>query len=184
MISTIELKKRNGEKVRGRFEVLNIEHIGKIMELQKVVMEALEDKQLYAPSDKEEFEAYINGIGKVIGVLEEKNNELIAMGVYGKLGFKENNYGHDIEIKGEKLLEVGQIESTVVAPDYRGNSLQKKICSILEEISKDNNDSLLCATVSPYNKYSLNSFIDLGYEIKKEKLKYGGLKRYIVAKEL
>ena len=35
-----------------------------------------------------------------------------------------------------------------------------------------------------HNKYSLKSFLDLGYEIKKDKLKYGGLRRYVVAKEL
>ena len=35
-----------------------------------------------------------------------------------------------------------------------------------------------------YNKYSLKSFLDLGYEIKKDKLKYGGLRRYVVAKKL
>ena len=52
------------------------------------------------------------------------------------------------------------------------------------KISKNNNDKLLCATVSPYNKYSLKSFLDLGYEIKKDKLKYGGLRRYVVAKKL
>ena len=84
----------------------------------------------------------------------------------------------------EELLSVGQIESTVVSPEYRGNSLQKKICLELERISKNNNDKLLCATVSPYNKYSLKSFLDLGYEIKKDKLKYGGLRRYVVAKKL
>ena len=72
----------------------------------------------------------------------------------------------------------------MVSPEYRGNSLQKKICLELEKISKNNNDKLLCATVSPYNKYSLKSFLDLGYEIKKDKLKYGGLRRYVVAKKL
>ena len=76
MISTIELNKKNGEKVIGRFEVLNLEHIDKIMELQKVVIEALDDKQLYAPSEKEEFAEYIRDIGKVVGVVEEESNEL------------------------------------------------------------------------------------------------------------
>ena len=51
-------------------------------------------------------------------------------------------------------------------------------------MSKNNKDKLLCTTVSPYNKYSLKRFLDLGYEIKKDKLKYGGLRRYVVAKEL
>ena len=89
------------------------------MELQKVVIEALDDKQLYAPSEKEEFAEYIRDIGKVVGIVEEESNELIAMGVYGKLRLKENNYGHDLEIKGDKLLEVvSDRKSTVVAPDY------------------------------------------------------------------
>ena len=95
-----------------------------------------------------------------------------------------NNYGYDLELNEEELLDVGQIESTVVAPEYRGNSLQKKICNELEKISIANNDKLLCATVSPYNKYSLNSFLELGYKIEKDKLKYGGLRRYVVVKKL
>ena len=50
-------------------------------------------------------------------------------------------------------------------------------------ITKNNNE-LLCATASPYNKFSVNTFINLGYEIKKDKLKYGGLRRYVLVKNL
>ena len=120
-----------------------------------IKIDALEDKQLFAPSEEDEFLLYIKELGNVIGCYESESNELIAMGVYGKLGHRENNYGYDLEMAKEELLSVGQIESTVVSPEYRGNSLQKKICLELERISKNNNDKLLCATVSPYNKYSL-----------------------------
>ena len=52
------------------------------------------------------------------------------------------------------------------------------------KIAKENNNELLCATASPYNKFSVNTFINLGYEIKKDKLKYGGLRRYVLVKNL
>lgn len=180
----LEIKRKDEAILQGQFKLLEEKDIKDIMRLQKIVIDALEDKQLFAPSEEDEFLLYIKELGNVIGCYESESNELIAMGVYGKLGHRENNYGYDLEMAKEELLSVGQIESTVVSPEYRGNSLQKKICLELERISKNNNDKLLCATVSPYNKYSLKSFLDLGYEIKKDKLKYGGLRRYVVAKEL
>ena len=62
--------------------------------------------------------------------------------------------------------------------------MQRMICNILEQIAIEDNIEIITATVSPFNKYSLNSFISLDYKIVKEKLKYGGLKRYILRKVL
>ncbi|MGL4329844.1 MAG: GNAT family N-acetyltransferase [Clostridium sp.] len=184
MKNELEIKRKDGIIVKGTFKFLEEKDIDDIMNLQKTVIDALENKELFAASEKEEFLEYIKVVGKIIGCYESENDELIAMGVYGKLGIRKNNYGYDLELNEEELLDVGQIESTVVAPEYRGNSLQKKICNELEKISIANNDKLLCATVSPYNKYSLNSFLELGYKIEKDKLKYGGLRRYVVVKKL
>ena len=161
----LEIKRKDGAILQGQFKLLEEKDIKDIMRLQKIVIDALEDKQLFAPSEEDEFLLYIKELGNVIGCYESESNELIAMGVYGKLGHRENNYGYDLEMAKEELLSVGQIESTVVSPEYRGNSLQKKICLELERISKNNNDKLLCATVSPYNKYSLNGLYNLPYSL-------------------
>ena len=112
------------------------------------------------------------------------DDEIIAMGVYAKKGYDKGNYGYDIELKGEELLNVGQIESTVVREEYRGNKLQRIICEELEKIAIENNTKIVCATASPYNEFSVNTFKSLGYEIKKDKIKYGGLRRYVLVKEL
>ena len=132
----LEIKRKDGAILQGQFKLLEEKDIKDIMRLQKIVIDALEDKQLFAPSEEDEFLLYIKELGNVIGCYESESNELIAMGVYGKLGHRENNYGYDLEMDKEELLSVGQIESTVVSPEYRGNSLQKKICLELERISK------------------------------------------------
>lgn len=183
MIKNVELKRKNSKNVIGTFKLLDLSYINKIMELQEEIINGIENKEIYACSHREEFEECINETGKIIGCLDEEDN-LIAMGVYVNKGLKEGNYGNDIDITGDELLKVGQIESTVVREDYRGNGLQKIICKMLEDISLNNGDTLITATASPYNEFSVDTFLKQGYEIKKDKLKYGGLRRYILAKSL
>ena len=121
--------------------------------------------------------------GKIIGCLTNED-ELIAMGVYAKKGYDESNYAYDIGLNGEEVFKVAQIESTIVKSEYRGNKLQRLICEELEKIARKDNIEILTATASPYNEFSVNTFMNLGYEIKKDKLKYGGLRRYVLVKEL
>lgn len=177
------VKRKDGVKEKVVFRILDESYLDKIMSLQENIVEGLDDKQLYAPSERKEFEEYIKGIGKIIGCITEED-KLIAIGVYGKLKLDKRNYGYDIDVPEEELIKVGQIESTIVDNNYRGNGLQRMICNILEQIAIEDNIEIITATVSPFNKYSLNSFISLDYKIVKEKLKYGGLKRYILRKVL
>lgn len=183
MKDILKVKNKNGNTINAKYRELDLSYIESIMELQDIIMEGLEDKQLYAPTDKEEFIDYFKKGAKIIGYLSE-DNELIAMAVYIKKGYERGNYGYDLDLNGESLLKVGQVESTVVKNDYRGNGLQKILCEKIEDIAKGDDVRLLTSTASPYNKYSVNTFKNLGYEIKKDKIKYGGLRRYVLAKEL
>lgn len=183
MKEILKLKNKDGNYVNAKLKVLDSSYIDKVMKFQDDIVEGLEDKQLYAPSEKEEFLDCIRNNGKVLGIISEEE-EIIAIGVYTKKGYNKGNYGYDLEINGEELLKVAQIESTLVRNDFRGNGLQRKLCEELEVLAKDENIKLLTSTASPYNKYSVNNFIDLGYEIKRDKLKYGGLRRYVLAKQL
>lgn len=181
MSNILKLKRKDGVEVEAELKELSISYLDKIMELQKTIIDGLENKELYADTEKEEFEEYIKKNGKIIGCVTA-DDELIAMGVYAKKGYDKSNYGYDIGLDNEELLRVGQIESTVVKEEYRGNRLQKIICKELEKIAVKQDTKILCATASPYNEFSVNTFKSLGYEIKKDKLKYGGLRRYVLAK--
>ena len=179
----LRLKRKDEVEVKAELKELTISYLDKIMELQKIIIDGLENKELYADTEREEFEEYIKKNGKILGCVTE-DDELIAMGVYAKKGYDKSNYGYDIGLDNEELLKVGQIESTVVKEEYRGNKLQKIICEELEKIAVKEDTKILCATASPYNEFSVNTFKSLGYEIKKDKLKYGGLRRYVLAKRV
>lgn len=183
MIDILKLKNKNGDIIDAKYKELDLSYIDQIIELQEAIMKDLDDKQLYAPTEREEFIEYFQKGAKIIGYLNEEE-ELIAMGVYIKKGYDKGNYGYDLDLEGENLLRVGQVESTVVRSDYRGNGLQRILCEKIEAIAKNEKVELLTSTASPYNKYSVNTFEKLGYKIKKEKIKYGGLRRYVLAKEL
>jgi len=178
------LNKKDGSCIDAEFKLLDLSYIDKIMEFQRDIYEGLENKDFYSCSDKGDFESIVNGKGKIIGCVSLNDNELIAIGVYTEYGYEDHNYGYDIDIKGEDLLKVGQLESTLVSEHYRGNKLQKMMCEILEDVGKTAGMKYICATVAPDNKYSINTFEKLGYKIMVDKLKYGGLRRYVFTKEL
>lgn len=178
------LNKKDGKIVQAELKLLDFSYLDKIIELQSNIYEGISNKDFYFCSEKEEFESIINDKGKILGCVSLEDNELIAIGVYIEYGYENHNYGYDIKIQGQDLLKVGQVESTLVSEDYRGNKLQRKICSFLEGIGRDSEMNCICATVAPENKYSLNTFKELGYEIMADKLKYGGLRRYVLMKKL
>lgn len=183
MKKLLTLKNKNSELLNTYLKELDLTYIDKIMDFQDVIYKGLENKELYSPSDRDEFIECITKKGKVIGCTDD-NGDLIAMGIYIKCGYDKSNYGYDIDLNGEDLLKVGQIECTLVREDYRGNRLQRTICEALEDIGAKENTPIMTATASPYNKFSVDTFKNLGYEIKKDKLKYGGLRRYVLAKDL
>lgn len=180
----IKLQRKDGEIEEGILKFLGIEYIDKIMKFQEKVYEGLENKDFFSCSPREEFEDMILKSGAIIGCVIEDTDELIAMGGYICYGEDENNYGYDLDITGEELHKVGQIEATIVDSFYRGNNLQVIMCKVLERKAKENGNTIISATAAPDNKYSVNNFLNLNYKIIKEKLKYGGLRRYIFKKEI
>lgn len=178
----IKLIRRDGIEKIGEFKILDISYLDSIINLNENILHGIENKEIYARTEREEFEKFLKELGAVIGCIVD--GKLIAMGVYGKLKKDKKNYGYDLEIEGENLLDVCQIESTVVADEFRGNRLQRRICEIIEDMARRDNMKIISATASPNNPYSVRTFINLGYEIYKEKEKYGGLRRYILRKDI
>lgn len=183
MNQTIQVIHKNGNKVPLHLKILTLSDLDQLLQLQQLIISDLPDQSWYASTERSEFEEYIQSTGKIIGLFTS-DNQLVAMGIYVKNGTGSHNYGYDLDLVGDALLSVGQIESTVVHPNYRGNRLQHFLCTELEKISYENSTPILCATACPDNIFSVNTFLKLGYYIDREKLKYGGLRRYILVKYL
>jgi len=61
----------------------------------------------------------------------------------------------------------------IVRKEYRGNGLQYNLGLIIERHAISKGTNLICATVSPYNQYSINNILRLGYVYNKTLIKYG-----------
>ena len=97
----------------------------------------------------------------------ERMGTIIPVENINKLGEIITNYDEIVANMGQGMI-----------------SNNKLFCEELEKIARKDNIEILSATASPYNEFSVNTFMNLGYEIKKDKLKYGGLRRYVLVKEL
>lgn len=163
---------------------LNESNLNEFLEFQEKILDAIDDKDIYVPTSKEEYLDYMNYPYYIVGVKTLDENKLIAVGIYVNIGLNPHNYGYDLEYSDSDILKTSQIQSVLVLPQFRGNKLQILICEKLVDIAINNGDKFITATVAPTNPYSLNSFLKLGFTNEKEKLKYGGLRRYILSKKL
>jgi len=169
---TDESKKQDEYVMR----TINPEELGDAVALQKYVYEQLPDKQvLYMDSYEEIYDDMKQG-AKIIGVFN-KTGDIIAYRHIGFPGFSEKNLGHDVNIPRQELAKVAHLETTVVHPEYRGNSLQSLTLQQAIPMVKDLGYSHLLCTVSPLNIYSLYNIIKNGLRIKALKKKYGSAEK-------
>ena len=56
MSNILKLKRKDGVEVQAELKELNMSYLDKIMELQKIIIDGLENKELYADTEREEFE--------------------------------------------------------------------------------------------------------------------------------
>ena len=66
MNSILKLIKKDGTEVEAKLKELDLSYLDKIMDLQKIIIDGLENKELYADTEREEFKEYIKKNGKII----------------------------------------------------------------------------------------------------------------------
>lgn len=93
------------------------------------------------------------------------------------------NYGYDLGLEESALLQVVNMDTIAVHPDYRGRKLQIRLMQEAErEVAQQGFQTLLC-TVHPDNAHSLHNILGQGYSIVRKLSKYDSV-RYILRKDL
>jgi len=98
-------------------------------------------------------------------------------------GLNSFNYGYDLEFERQQLLQVVNMDTIVVHPDYRGLGLQRTLMLEAEKWAFAQGYQILMCTVHPDNSFSLNNMLKLGYRIEKKLPKYGSV-RYVLRKDI
>jgi predicted GNAT superfamily acetyltransferase len=179
------IHKSSQKLVRVSFEVLSADDIQAILTLENLVMAKLKDQTYYYSGGEHYYQKIFFDYGTFLGV---KTNfaQLIAFSALITTYEKEIlEYARLVDLNKRPWTEICILDTVVVAPEFRGNGIQRELVQQLMELAKIKHSKkyMLC-TVHPENTFSLNNFIKLGFEIKSSKIIYGGLSRYILLKNL
>ncbi|MFH7819785.1 GNAT family N-acetyltransferase [Neobacillus thermocopriae] len=168
------------------FEVreLTIDDLPEVLQVQDVVYQRLENKEVLQPLTKEEFQFILEGNGFMLGAFAKGG--LIAFRAMLVPHIDAEHLGWDIGLSEEQLSQVIYQEITNVLPEYRGNRLQQLLAKlIMRELEKESHPyRYVCCTVAPFNIPSLKDKFVQGMQVAALKEKYGGLVRYVFVKDL
>lgn len=169
-------------KITGYMILLDDSYLSSIITLQERIVKDLKDTNIFQSDSVEFLQRCFKKSGRIIGVIVK--DKLIAYRVIYFPESNSDNLGIDLFFSKKILSHVAHLETVVVHPDYRGNSLALKMnCQALKVMKKFKYNHA-CITVSPMNYHNLKIVFELGFLIKKLDIKYGDKLRYILHKNL
>jgi len=115
--------------------------------------------------------------------LAEDGDRIVAAFDILQPGLDSCNYGYDLELDREELMQVVHMDTAAVHRDYRGLGLQRKLVETAEKQLSGKGSRILLTTVHPDNFYSLNNMRRQGYRIQKRVEKYQS-ERYVLRKDI
>ena len=148
--------------------------------LQQRVLAGMDEPEWYVPSTRQEMACQME---QGLFLCLWAGGEPVAYLSLVWPGEEKNNYGWDLGLPPAQVSLWANVDSVVVAPEYRGNGIQRRLLRLAEEARPPRIIGFGC-TVSPQNRYSRGALEAEGYRAACQKEKYGGHLRLVMKKEL
>lgn len=166
---------------------LDISHIDEMMELKELVMNTIDNSEIFVSASKKVIlEEVLNPEkGTAIGVFVE--DQLIAYRTLKFSGKIIEKMINKLDIPEEDMDKIVYLQSTVVHPDFRGNALQIKTLNLILDLAMEKGYKHVTSTISPYNYHSLKNILRSAITIRNIVTlggTYGDKKRFIMYNNL
>ncbi|SHI84663.1 GNAT family N-acetyltransferase [Propionispora hippei] len=156
---------------------LTIEHVPEILALQDLIIETLSDKKSYYREENDYFFKALQGGDYSLGLFDRGN--LVGYNIVS-LPDDIQNLGYEVGLYESALSKVAHWGPAAIHPSLQGNGLLKKILvKQLKELKVSGYEHIFL-TIAPCNYSSLAAVLQQGFLIKRIKLKFGNLLRYIL----
>lgn len=155
----------------------DIADVSQITDIMAEAYRQMEHPEWFCTDDMEFLERHVCEEGFILKA--EVSGELAGFLMIRYPGTAGDNLGCYLGLTDEEKALVAHMESAVVKAAYRGRGIQRKLMEKGGEILWERGYCYLMGTAHPDNRYSVNNFLALGYEIVAEDVKYGGLPRYV-----
>lgn len=157
-----------------KLKICDKNDINNIMELQREVIDSLDDKSLLRNNQQEMFLSCLDYPNLTLGLYDKE--KLVALSIF--VDARGTDEDLSVDLKKCQVEKCGNYKLIMVRKEYRGG-LQKYLFSYLLYYANKLGFSHLAVTVSPDNEYSLKNILSSGFEIDHEAIKYGGNRRYV-----
>ncbi len=161
------------------FRALDLSYIDAILEIQEEAFALIDNPEILRRNTRETLLPCFDAPSVVLGAFYQ--GVLAAFGILLYAGESKENLAYDL---GMGVFDGANVKLIIVRPIFRGNGLQLRLLKELEIRAKECGSKFLLATVSPINSYSMINFQKSGYKVVSEKVKYGGVKRAILLKNI
>lgn len=176
--SGVLVNKSDDCKYSYKMVLLNNEHFQQVIDLEHSVLDRLKDKDMCLERPLTIVQEALNGKGFVAGVFVDE--ALVGVRMLYFAGCSEYNLGRFAGLNDNELDNVVNMEFSAVHPDFRGNSLQRRMSEKVLDIAKKHKSfHHICSMVSPKNFPSISEKFALNLYIANLTLVYGGHWRYI-----
>jgi len=157
---------------------LNEHDLNQILYLQDLVGKKLSDPTTYYMEPEQFFRQQLVVEKSAVGVFQKE--KLVGFHMASFPGLSEDNLGMDVGLTQEELLQVAQMGPTAVHPDHRRKNLLQMIHEKHLRVVKGMGYEHICLTISPSNYPSIRATMHQGFVIKRLKLKFNNLLRYVL----
>jgi len=175
----------NGRGVPSTFHIRRayIDDLDTVLQLQDTIMNALPDKDIYAPFTVEETIDQLENDYCYLAFAENGDVAGFSVLIPNNREDQSYNYGRYFDYDEEHLSRTASMDLTMVVPEYRGHGLQRLFNKIRMGQAIELGATEAITSISPENPYSYNNFFILNYEVADRRKLYGGKDRYLLRKE-
>lgn len=179
----VELLNGRGEPHTFHIREADMNDFDTFLKLQDIIMDALPDKDIYAPFTDEETRDQLENDCCWLAFAENGDVAGVSVLVPNTKEDQSTNYGHHFNYDEEHLKRTASFDMTMVVPEYRGYGLQRLFNKIRIAKAIELGATEGITSISPLNPYSYNNFLILNFEIVDRRELYGGKDRYLLRKE-
>ena len=151
-----------------------------VVDLNETVYASLPDKSILRHNSPEMIASCLEEPNVTLGLWE--GDLLVAIGMLYVPQCIEEDHFHDLGLQGD--YRSANQKLFLVREGYRGLGLQRRLIREVEQVAVARGFNLLCTTVAPNNRFSIDNFVKEGYLYAKIEEKYGGLLRNLYYKVL
>ena len=168
------------------FEKATINDIAALTQLVEEVWNTIEHKEWFALYDISDYirEFVDTEKGCIWKAIDTATRRIAGIYIVTYPGTDADNLGYDIGLSESQLLQVVHMDTVAVHPFYRGHGLQQTFTLLMERELLSGGFRYFMCTVHPDNIYSKSNMEKCGYKVMKTSLKYGGLPRLILLKNI